>query len=481
MAQTKAKKVVKTMDKIIDLIVMLFLLSFLLYGGYAMWDSNQMYNRASSATYAAYRPTREEEMGFEQLQAINPNVFGWITVFGTHIDYPLLQGNDNERYVYTNARGEPARSGAIFLDFRNSRDFTDFNNIIYGHDMARDAMFGEIARFQDSYFFESRRYGMVFTGQQYYGIEFFAFLEVDANDFEIYNPTVVDPELKEIIIQRFTDEALQFRELNITTSERLVVLSTCTPTSTNGRHILVGRLMDEVPEDFFEWTGRPRGIDAILGFDELGLAAGSLLVILITISISLFVTKKKKNKAKALEELVKENNPEKSKKKTTTLQGEILFLIGKIAVVLVMIAALFSFVFGIVQVDDASMAPAMREGDLILFQRFGAPLIANDTVVVRDRDEGEIHVRRVVAVAGDTVDITERGLIINGLFQQELHIFEETTQFPEGIAFPLVVPDGEVFVLGDSRARSRDSRIYGTVPTDDILGTVVTVIRGRNL
>ena len=479
MAQTDAKKVVKTMDKVLDLIVMLFLLSFLLYGGYSLWDSNQMYNRASSATYAAYRPTREEEMGFEQLQAINPDVFGWITVFGTHIDYPLLQGTDNRKYVYTNAKGEPARSGAIFLDFRNRQDFTDFNNIIYGHDMARDAMFGEIARFEEEYFFESRRFGMVFTGEKYYGIEFFAFLEVDANDFEIYNPTIVEPELKEALIQRFADEGLQYRELDITTADRLVVLSTCTPTSTNGRHILVGRLLEEVPEDIFEGARRGRGIDNILGLGELGLAVGSLLVIMIIISVTLFVTKKKKKKAIALEAAAKEIDPTEPKKKTTTLQSDLLFLFGKLVVVATLIALLFMFIFGIVRVEDASMVPAMQEGDIVLFQRFGPDLIANDTIVVRY--DGQTQIRRVVAVAGDVVDITENGLFINGLLQQELHIFEETTQFSEGIMFPLVVPEGEVFVMGDSRARSRDSRIYGTVRVRDVLGTVVTVIRGRNL
>ena len=478
MAKSSGKKIVKLVDKFVDFLVMLFLLSFFLYGGYSMWDTNRMYTRASPVAYEVYRPTREEAMGFAQLQAINSNVFGWISVFGTNIDYPLLQSNDNIRYVYTNAKGEPSRAGAIFLDFRNNQDLTDFNNIIYGHDMAGDAMFGEIANFQEEYFFDMRRFGMIFNGENYYGIEFFAFLLVDAYDSEIYNPTVANPELKEVILQRFLTEAIQYRELDVTIDDRLIVLSTCTPTLTNGRHLLVGRLTDEIPEDIFQGIRRGHGIDGIAGISELGLAIGSLFVIILTVGITLIVIKKKKKKLITLKEVPDEIKPVEVKRKPTTLLSDIVFLAGKITMIALSILLLFMFVFGIVQVDDLSMVPAMRDGDIVLFQRFGNNLIATDAVVVRY--EKQTQIRRVIAVAGDTVDITDRGLLINGLAQHESHIFEETTQLPEGIDFPLVVPEGEVFVMGDARARSRDSRIYGTVPIDDILGAVVTVIRGWN-
>jgi len=479
MATNSAKKAIRRLDKVVDLVVIAFLLSFMLYGGFAMWDTNQMYSRASSAAYTAYRPTREEEIGFDQLRAINPDVFGWITVFGTHIDYPLLQGDDNFRYVHTNARGEPAMSGAIFLDVRNDQNFTDFNNIIYGHDMTRNAMFGELARFEETYFFETRRFGTIFTGREHYGIEFFAFLPADAHDFELYNPTVTDPELKQIILDRFYEESLQYwHAVDVSVDDRLVVLSTCTQAATNGRLLLVGRLMDEIPEDIFEGVVNVRGIDQIMGLSGWELGLGVFFVIAVTISLTIFLAKKKQRRnlekaGLAPVEVVK------MKKKQTTVKSDVMFLLGKVFMIGLMLTLLFTFVFGVTEVLDASMAPAMQEGDRVLFQRFGPPLLATDTVVV-DFGSGP-QVRRVVAVAGDTVDITEQGLMINGRRQQELHIFEETEQFLEGIQFPVVVGEGEVFVLGDSRARSRDSRIYGPIATSNVLGSVVTIIRGRNL
>lgn len=477
----KGTKIFRVIDKIVDLTAIVFLLIFLVYGGYLMWDTNTMYNLASSTAYAAYRPTMEEEIGFEELQAINPDVFGWITIYGTNINYPLVQGNDNHKYVYANAKGEPAMSGAIFLDFRNDQNFTDFNHIIYGHDMARNAMFGEIASFDEAYFFDSRRFGMIFTGDDYYGIEFFSFLLVDAHDFEIYNPMITESIEKEVLIERLFNEAIHYRELDITMNDRLVILSTCTPTATNGRYLLVGRLIDEVPEDTFDNVRTGPGIDNLFGMGWLELLLGSLLVISVTIGVTLFVIKRKKGIIGPDEEVevpMKQITPEERHKRPTLLE-EFLFLFAKIGMILIVVALVFTFIFGVTQEKDASMAPAMREGDIVFFQRIGGDFIANDAVVVREG--GQAQVRRIVAVEGDSVDITAQGLVINGVFQQELHIFEETTQFVEGVTFPLIVPEGEVFILGDSRSRARDSRIYGTVRVDDILGRVITLIRRRNL
>lgn len=479
MAQSSAKKAVRNLEKVVDMMVVVFLLAFLIYGGFAMWDTNRMYAGASSIAYTAYRPTGEDSPGFDELRTINPNVFGWITIFGTQVDYPLLQGPDNHRYVHTNARGEPSRAGAIFLDVRNQQDLTDFNNIIYGHDMTRNAMFGELARFQEDYFFQTRRFGTIFTGVRHYGIEFFSFMEVNAYDFEIYNPTVQDPEQKAAILARFEEEALQWRDIGVSINDRLVVLSTCTPTFTDGRHLLIGRLMDEVPADIFENERHVTGIDAILGgVTNVGIITGGVFVILFTIALTVFIYKRiKKHQIKTGKIPAVQIEP--MKKKATSLRDDIMFLLGKIFMVGVFITLIFSLVFGITEITDASMTPALNSGDTVLFQRLGQGVVSNDVVVVSMG--GHTYVRRVVAVGGETVDITERGLVVNGFLQQELHIFEDTEIFAEGINFPITLGENQVFVLGDSRARSRDSRIYGAISVDDILGTVVTIIRGGGL
>jgi len=479
MARKDNRRFLKRIDKTVDLIFVGFLLIVLIYSGYAWWDTNSMYLQAGAANYAMFRPNpaQEEEIGFDELQEINPNVFGWIHVFGTHIDYPLLQGVDNLRYVETNARGEHSAAGAIFLDFRNNQNFTDFNNIIYGHDMDRGAMFGDIALFEENYFFHSRRFGTIFTGEKFYGLEIFSFLFADAYDNDFYNPNITDDEQKIALIERIFEESIQYRDLALTVDDRLVVMSTCTPTATNGRHLLVARLMDEIPEDSFEGdpTRTVSGIDRLIaGVGEIGLIIGAILILFLTVGITTWLARRKR-KAEIAELM-----PKVERRKRLTLREELLFLFGKIGMIGLMLFMCFNVVFGFVRIEDASMEPSLRESDIVLFQRIGAShVLARDVVVVEMN--GVPQVRRAIAVAGDTVDITERGLEINGRVQSELGIFEITEQFSEGVQFPLVVPEGEIFVMGDSRARSRDSRIYGTISLDDVLGSVVTVLRGRNI
>jgi len=166
-------------------------------------------------------------------------------------------------------------------------------------------------------------------------------------------------------------------------------------------------------------------------------------------------------------------------RKPPSLFKDVLNLLAKVLAIAVIIMLLFTFMFGVLQVDDMSMSPAMKDGDLVFFYRLDRNFVATDTVVVRY--DGRTQVRRVVAIAGDEVDITPDGLTVNGMLQSEPYVFEETTQFEEGITFPIVVPPGEIFIMGDGRTQSIDSRIYGSVPASDTLGSVMTIVRRRNL
>lgn len=164
-------------------------------------------------------------------------------------------------------------------------------------------------------------------------------------------------------------------------------------------------------------------------------------------------------------------------KQDTTLLCDILHLLLKIVVIVVMLMLLFTYLFGIHRNRDISMQPTIKGGDLTVFYRLDKSYIAGDCVLVEY--EGKKQVRRVTAVAGDTVNITEDGLVINGEPQLEMAIYEETNRYTEGIEFPVVVGEGEIFVLGDSRKNATDSRVYGCVLVKDTLGKVITLIRRR--
>lgn len=242
------ERIIRFADHVVNWLIVLCFVPLLLYGIYAMWDSAHIYQQADASVYETYKPSAEEALSFEELRMRNPEVFGWLTVYGTQIDYPLVQGEDNMKYVNTDAEGNFSLSGSIFLDSRNEKNFQDINNIIYGHHMEKKKMFGELPEFADKSFFDEHAYGAVYYEEAWHGIEFFAFLDADAYDEVLYNAKVADPERYQAYVR---EHAAQYRELPLQEDAHYVLLSTCASDSTNGRHILVGRLTEQPHEDPF--------------------------------------------------------------------------------------------------------------------------------------------------------------------------------------------------------------------------------------
>lgn len=165
---------------------------------------------------------------------------------------------------------------------------------------------------------------------------------------------------------------------------------------------------------------------------------------------------------------------------TTSPLNDLLLLLFKIGLIAAFLIFMTTFFYGITQARDVSMEPAIKEGDLVIYYRPDKDYAVGDAIVVDYN--GQLQVRRVVATAGDTVDISsDGGLIVNGSTQFEDDIYTSTYPYTDGITFPVTVGDGEVFVLGDDRTSAEDSRIYGTVKISATKGAVMTVIRRRGI
>lgn len=167
----------------------------------------------------------------------------------------------------------------------------------------------------------------------------------------------------------------------------------------------------------------------------------------------------------------------KETQRQTSIKDDILFLGLKILIFVVLLAVIFLFIFGICRCSDNMMSPAFKDGDLVVYYRLQKEYQPSDTVVLEK--DGETQVRRIIAKAGDEVDMTEDGLKINGYLQQENEIYTETLPYTEGISFPITIGEDEYFVLGDNRTNAKDSRIYGTVKKGEIKGMVITLLRRR--
>lgn len=229
-------------------IVIVFGLLFIC-GLYRIIDSEFAYHQADNAVSydcPGMRPKRGKRLSFDQLRRMNHDVFGWLEVDGTNISYPLVQGSDNVRYVNTDVKGGFSLIGSIFLDCRNSRDFSDASSIIYGHHMNRHRMFGSLECFEGRKYFERHRTGWLFYDKRWHRVHFFAFVKADAHDSVLFNPYLEKGRKAESGYLKYVRRhACRYRKIRGGREGHFVTLATCSEKSTNGRYLLIGRIERE--------------------------------------------------------------------------------------------------------------------------------------------------------------------------------------------------------------------------------------------
>ena len=255
------KKMLQILDGLTGLAINVFLIAALAFGGYSLWDTCQIMEKADPGRVQMLRPDlkKEEKLSFEGLTSINPDVCAWITIDGTGIDFPVVQGPDNQTYINTTIFGEYALSGSIFLDSANSRDFSDPYSLIYGHHMEGGRMFGALDAFLDPGFFETHCTGTLLLPGKSVRICWFCMVRTDAFDEQIFSPGSIHEEQIEDFTRRLKRNALHKKEYqqDDIKKDRLIALSTCSEAGSTGRLLLAGYLQG--PDE--TRTVRKRNID----------------------------------------------------------------------------------------------------------------------------------------------------------------------------------------------------------------------------
>ncbi len=207
----------------------------LLLGIYAVYDSWYVYYHAQDRNLLNYKPGYENGQ-VQGVRKLSDDMVAWLTINDTGIDYPVMQGTDNYLYVNTDPYGEYSLSGSIFLDYRNSPDFTDEYSLIYGHHMDQGAMFGALDRFAEERYFDRHREGTLIVGTKLLHIHLYAFMDAQASDAEVFEPT------EGYDTKAFVRENAQiYREPE---DGRLIALSTCSDSTTTARVVVFGILAE---------------------------------------------------------------------------------------------------------------------------------------------------------------------------------------------------------------------------------------------
>ena len=152
-----------------------------------------------------------------------------------------------------------------------------------------------------------------------------------------------------------------------------------------------------------------------------------------------------------------------------------LWWLREAVLLFVLIAAvfvLFRFVIGIAFVGGNSMEPTLLDGDFLIYSRIASQYRPGDVISMRV-PSGEYYVKRVIAASGDTVDLQDGHVLVNGVPLQEEYGYGETWEETGAVIYPYKVREGNVFVLGDNREVSMDSRAFGEVSKRQIRGKVL--------
>lgn len=181
---------------------------------------------------------------FERLRVICPDAIAWIYSPGTVINYPVVQVGDNDYYLEHMADGTRNEGGAIFADYRNKRDFSDYNTLIYGHRMNNGTMFGPLLYYKDQGYYDEHRVMYLYTESKSYKLELVCGFETtDASNVYLVPANV--KQTRDVVSEGIRSSTFK-SNVTVDENDRLVTLSTCTELEYGDihRYVIIAKLTE---------------------------------------------------------------------------------------------------------------------------------------------------------------------------------------------------------------------------------------------
>ncbi len=228
-------------------VIMVCLALIALVSGYKVYSIMHQYS-SDRETYEGIseRAQTEEDDGidFEALAEINQDVVGWLRCDGTVIDYPVVQGTDNDKYLHTLFDGTQGGAGTLFADAETEAPFRQFSTIIYGHHMKDGSMFGGIKELNDPEYCREHPEFELITPDGRYRLRIGAFLNEPA-DSPLYRSNVTGPQDRADYLDLIKSKAKYLTDTDLTPDDRLVILSTCAYEYENARYVVVCKMLPQ--------------------------------------------------------------------------------------------------------------------------------------------------------------------------------------------------------------------------------------------
>lgn len=177
---------------------------------------------------------------FEKLWEINPEIYAWIEIPGTSVAYPIVQSaSDNSYYLNHTIEGMAGYPGSIYTEGINSKDFRDFNTLIYGHDMEDGSMFGGLYQFADPDYLKNHETLIIYTPE--HKLTYRIFMSLTYDDRHIMGSfDFSEKEEREAYLASIGNT-----DTEVTADSKIVTLSTCIATQPSNRFLVEAVLVNE--------------------------------------------------------------------------------------------------------------------------------------------------------------------------------------------------------------------------------------------
>ena len=201
---------------------------------------NSLEKKEGTSFYNNTLPSHNE-VDIKSLKEDYPNIKAYIEINNTNINYPVVQGDDNEYYLSHLPNDEKNKMGSIYLDYRNN-DFNDDNTIIYGHNMNDDTMFSELENYKDEKYYEAHKTYTLYTLKEDLEVEIVAAYIADASK-ESLPISFESEEDRASYLNDVKERNILNSEVNIDKDDKLITLCTCADTYDTSRLILIGKVL----------------------------------------------------------------------------------------------------------------------------------------------------------------------------------------------------------------------------------------------
>lgn len=240
---------------IISLLVVIFAsvyLGYYLYNQYAAQQNEDLASSIAQTTVAVNETLAENPIDFESLQKQNKDIYAWLKVPGTKVDYPVVQHPDDDDFYLKHSAYDKkwSSSGAVYTELGNTNSFEDTVTVVYGHNGYGDTMFTTLHRFEKSDFFNKHEKFYIYMPHRKLTYQIVSAFKFDdrhiLNCFDFNNTQVIEDFFSMIQSPDTNNKNVRKSlEKQLTIDDSVVILSTCFTNQRSNRYLVCGVLIKD--------------------------------------------------------------------------------------------------------------------------------------------------------------------------------------------------------------------------------------------